>query len=318
MRLFAGTEIAALTPYPALIDAMARGLARPLVSPPRGVYQPAGAGDVLLTMPAWRPPQGVAPAGLIGVKLVTVYPANPARGLPSIAGVYVAFDGASGQPRAVLDGTVLTVRRTAAASALAARYLAPADAKTLLTIGTGALAPELARAHAADHRFAEVMLWGRDSAKAAALAARLAAEGLPATASIDLASAVRRADVIVAGTTARQPFLERGWIRPGSHLSLLGAFTSAMAEADQATVAAARLFADTRDGVIEKGGEVAQAIAAGAIAAERIEADLAGLIARAGPIARRPDDITLFKSVGFAALDLAAAEFVLERAAAGV
>jgi alanine dehydrogenase len=312
MRVIDAAALAELTPYPALLDALARGLARPIECPPRMHLDPTGAGDALMLMPAWRPP-GVMQGGLVGVKLVTAYPGNAARGLAAVAASYTAFDRETGQVLAVLDGTELTVRRTAAAAALGAKWLARADSRRLLVVGTGALSQPLARAHlAAMPRLAEVRVWGRVAAKAARAAGMLAAEGIPAEPAGALAGEVAAADVIVTATTAREPLIASGWVRPGAHLGLVGAFTPAMAEADPALLSRAELWADERAAVLAKGGEVVQAIAQRIIGAEAVRGDLAAL-ARGPRPARDPAAITVFKSVGFAALDLIAAELALGR-----
>jgi ornithine cyclodeaminase len=305
MRVIDAAALAALTPYPALVAALASGLARPVESPPRTHIDPTGGGDALLLMPAWRP------GGLMGVKLVTAYPGNSARGLPAIAASYTAFSHATGEVIAVLDGTELTARRTAACAALGALWLARKDAARLLVIGTGALAAPLAHAHAAAlPALRDIAIWGRDGAKAARVADSLAAEGLRARPAPSLPEAVAVADVIAVATTARQPVIASDWVRPGAHLGLVGAFTPAMAEAEPALLPRAQLYADDRAAVLAKGGEVVQAIAAGLITAEAVRADLAAL-AVAGPPPRAAGAITVFKSVGFAALDLIAAELTL-------
>jgi ornithine cyclodeaminase len=308
MRLIDGPELERRTPYPALIAALRARLADPIASPQRLILDPTGEGDALLLMPAWRE------GGLMAVKVVTVYPRNAAAGLPALDASVAVFGQRDGRLRAILDGVVLTVRRTAAASALAASLLARPDSACLLVIGTGALAPALARAHlAAQPGLVRVRVWGRTPAKAEVLAAGLRAEGVAAEAAPDLDAAIAEADTIVAATTATHPIIRAAAVRPGTHLSLVGAFTPAMAEAEPALMQRARLFADDRASVLAKGGEVAQAIAAGLIAADAIEADLAGVL-RGGPPRRARDDVTVFKSVGFAALDLIAAELALEEA----
>jgi len=149
------------------------------------------------------------------------------------------------------------------------------------------------------------------AAKARDAVEALAADGVAIVAAHDLAAAVARADVIVTATTATTPFLHGAWVRPGAHVCLMGAFTKTMAEADAALLGAARVFADTRAGVVAKGGEVAQAVAAGVLTSAAIEDDLFGLVGRAAPVPRRPEDVTVFKSVGSAAFDLVAAELIL-------
>jgi alanine dehydrogenase len=304
MRVIDGPELERRTPYPALIAALRDRLAAPVASPQRLILDPTGQGDALLLMPAWRE------GGLMVVKLVTVYPRNAAAGLPALDATVAVFDQRDGRLRAILDGVVLTVRRTAAASALAAALLARPDSASLLVIGTGALAPALARAHlAAQPALCNVRIWGRTPAKAEAMAAGLRAEGIAAEAAPELDAAIAEADTIVTATTATQPIIRAASVRPGTHLSLVGAFTPTMAEAEPALMKRARVFADDRASVLVKGGEVAQAIAAGLIAEAAIEADLADLVRTVPP--RRPDDITVFKSVGFAALDLIAVELAL-------
>lgn len=305
MKVILAHEVAARSPYPALIAALRRGLDASLVVPERGAFELTGNGDSLLTMPAWRC------GGLGGVKIVTVHPRNPTIGLPSVQAQFMAFDVANGRALAILDGTALTNRRTAAVSALSVELLARRDAARLLIVGTGALAEALATAHSVALPHATVEIAGRDATKVRALAARLQADGVTVQVAGDLRRAVEHADVIVTATTATRPFIQREWVQPGTHLSLIGAFTQEMAEADQALVAAARIFADTRASVIAKGGEIAQAIASGAITERAIEDDLFGLVARDIPVARAPSDITLFKSVGSAAFDLVAAELIL-------
>lgn len=312
MRVIDSATLAALTPYPALVEALARGLARPVESPPRVQLDPTGAGDALLLMPAWRP-SGVVPGGLMGVKLVTAYPGNGAKGLPAVAASYTAFAQETGEVIAVLDGTELTLRRTAAAAALAAKWLAREGSRRLLVVGTGALSQPLARAHfAVLPGLAELRVWGRVAAKAARVAGMLAAEGINAAPAGALAGEVAAADVIVTATTAKEPLIAAGWVRPGTHLGLVGAFTPAMAEADPALLGRAELWADDREAVLAKGGEVVQAIAQRIIGPDAVRGDLASLARGPRPVRER-EAITVFKSVGFAALDLVAAELALGR-----
>ncbi len=202
------------------------------------------------------------------------------------------------------------MRRTAAAAALAALLLAGPGARCLLVCSTGALAPELARAPAVlISALAYILIWGRNETKARALVSALAAKGLPAGLAADLEAALAKADRVAAATTATRPCLCAGAIRPGMHLGLIGALTPAMSEAEPGLLPRTRLFADDRDGVLAKGGEVVQAIAAGLIAPAAIEPDLAGLVS--APPAWAAKEITVCKSVGFAGLDLVAAEVAL-------
>ncbi len=261
----------------------------------------------MLLKPAWRP------GGPIAVKVVNVFPDNAARGLASVQGAVMLFDGTTGEALAAIDGPSLTVRRTAAASALAADYLARRDAGRLLVVGTGQLAPALARAHAAVRPIEPVEIWGRTPDKAKALADSLCADGMNASAVAALGDAVGRADIVTCATLARDPLIRGDWLHAGIHLDLVGSFTPGMREADDGVMRRARLFVDTRDGALAEAGELVQAIAAGAITPDDVVGELAELCR--GEVAGRKsdDEVTLFKSVGTALEDLAAAELALAR-----
>lgn len=266
-----------------------------------------GERATLLLMPAWR--EGAA----LGVKVVSVFPSNRARGEPSVHGTYLLLDPKSGRPLAALDGTELTRRRTAAASALASRFLARPDSRRLLVVGTGALAPHLARAHAGVRHVGEIRVWGRTPERARALAERLAAEGFPAVWEPDLEAGVRWADIVTTATLAREPLVRGRWLRPGAHLDLVGGFTPEMREADDEAVARARVFVDTREGALREAGDLVQPLERGVLRAEDVEADLFDLCRGRHPGRRQAAEITLFKSVGTALEDLAAAVFAWER-----
>lgn len=257
----------------------------------------------LLVMPGW------VDGELIGVKAVTYFPTNAARALPTINAGYLLFDGRTGQMLAALDGDELTLRRTAAVSALAAGYLARADAKRLLVVGTGNLAPNLALAHCAVRDFDTVEVWGRQPKRAEDLAQRLCDHDLLARPATDLDRAVEQADVITCGTGATSPLIAGDRLRPGAHLDLVGGFRADMREADDAAVRRATLFADTIAGAT-LAGDIAQPIAAGLITEHSIAADLAALGTGQHPGRTSPTEITMFKSVGFALSDLAAARLV--------
>lgn len=311
MRQFSAAEIEQALDYGALADALAAAFASPQVEAPLRLAYDVGGADApghLLMMPAWR--RGAR----FGVKLVNVFPQNGRRGLGAVNGVYVLFDGETGLPEAVMDSDALTNQRTAAASLLAARHLAREDARTLLVIGTGHLAPHLAHAHATGRRLARVMVHGRAPEKARALAARLAAEGLPAAPVEDLAAAVAQADIVTCATTSRAPLVRGDWVRPGAHIDLVGAFRPDMRESDDALVARARIFVDTRAGALAEAGDLLQAKASGAFDEGRVEGDLFDLCAGRVKGRAGADEITLFKSVGAALEDLTAAELVLARA----
>ena len=172
----------------------------------------------------------------------------------------------------------------------------------------------MALAHHSVFKLSETTIWGRQLDKAQAVVGQLAQLGITARASADLQSTLASADVVVAATTATEPFIRSDWVRPGTHLGLVGAFTPGMAEAEPRLLAQVRLFVDSREAVMQKGGEVLQALRAGLITEADVRGELAELLAASTQIAGRlvAQDITVFKSVGFAALDLIAAEHLLQ------
>jgi alanine dehydrogenase len=241
-----------------------------------------------------------------------VFPDNASRPLPAVHGTYMLLDAATGVPAAVLDGTALTLRRTAAASALAASYLARPDSAVHLMVGTGALAPHLIAAHAAMRPIRETLLWGRDPGKAAAVAARLAATGVVAAPVADLAAAAGVADIVTCATLAREPLIRGAWLKPGAHLDLVGGYTPEMREADDDAVARARVYVDTT-AALQEAGDIVQPLRSGALADDRIAGDLFDLCRGQQPGRRDAAEITLFKSVGTALEDLAAARLAVSR-----
>ena len=307
MEIFDAAAIRAGASWPALTDAVATILGdAEAVAPERQVLPLAlsdGAEGSLLMMPAWR-------AGdVVGVKAVTYFPTNAGSGAPTINAGYMLFDGRSGRLVAVLDGDELTARRTAAVSALAARYLARTDAGRLLVVGTGQLAPNVARAHAHTRTLRSVEIWGRTPGRAGAVVDDLAGSGLPAVAVDDLEAAVERADLICCVTSATEPLVAGCLLQPGTHLDLIGGFRPDMREADDDAVRRASIFVDTGPGALVA-GDLAQPLAAGVIDESRITADLADLVTGRHRGRTADDEITLFKSAGFALADLATARLV--------
>ena len=265
---------------------------------------PDRSAGTLLVMPAWQP------GGALGIKLVTVFPDNPLQGLAAVSASYVLFDATNGQPRALLDGGELTLRRTGAASALASRHLSVPQASRLLMVGTGRLAAHLIESHVLVRPVREVRIWGRRADRARALAASLRGPELSVEATDDLEGGTRWADIVSCATLSRQPLVRGAWLKEGQHLDLVGAFTPEMREVDDEAVARAQVFVDTRSGALSESGEIIGAIARGVIDQRAIRGELcelgSGLFKRSGPRA-----ITLFKSVGSALEDLAAAQLAL-------
>ncbi len=322
MRLVSADEIDRALDERGLIAALRRAFSAPdgtssaFVAPTRHHHAigPHGGATHLL-MPAWSA-GAPGPGAYVGTKIVDVFPGNGRLGLPAVMGVYVLQSGETGAPLAVLDGTRLTHRRTAAVSALGADLLARPEASRLLVVGAGALAPFLARAHAAVRPPSHVAVWNHRPAGAERLAASLRAEGMPAEAATDLEASVRVADVVCCATLSTAPLVRGDWLAPGQHLDLVGAFTMAMREADDACLARARVFVDTPAALTE-GGEVAIAIRDGALGEADVLADLAALCRGIHPGRGGAGEITLFKAVGTAVADLAAAVAVWDALPAG-
>jgi ornithine cyclodeaminase/alanine dehydrogenase-like protein (mu-crystallin family) len=306
--------------FPDLVETLREGFRAGAVQPVRhhhSVERPAGAASTLLLMPAWTDfSKGVSGNGYIGVKVVTVSPDNNAIGKPAVMGLYLLLDGTTGEPKALIDGQRLTQWRTAAASALAADYLARKDASKLLVVGAGALSAFLARAHCAVRPIREIRIWNRTPANAEKAAHDLAAPGVEVTVADDLDAAIGWADVISCATISSMPLVKGALLRPGTHVDLVGAFTPAMRESDDDAIARARVYVDTRAGATKEAGDIVQPLQSGVLKPEAIIADLHEL-ARGEKRGRGGDqEITLFKSVGAALEDLAAAIAVFDKVSA--
>jgi alanine dehydrogenase len=268
------------------------------------------AGEIdakLLLMPAW------SVGDLIAVKVAAVFPGNADRGMPAVNAVVLVFDGKTGAVLAQVDGGEVTARRTAASSALAADYLARKDASHLVVLGTGRLGGgNLIEAHAAVRPIRRVTVWGRSSEKAAAVVARWQGKGLDVSATQDLATAVGEADIVSTATLAAEPVLQGTWLSPGTHVDLVGNFAPTAREADDDVMRRATVFVDT-PAALKTGGDLVVAFQNGALSEDDIAGDLFDLTRGAHPGRRDDDEITLFKSVGAAVEDFAAARLVYER-----
>lgn len=251
----------------------------------------------------------------LGSKLITIVPDNPLkRGLPSVQAVIVLFDANSGTPVAALDATELTYWKTSADSALGSKYLSRPDARVLVMVGAGSLAPWLVRAHMLMRPGLEqVLVWNRTPARAHACVAMLNAEGIMAQMAENLEQAVRQADIVSTATMAREPILLGDWLKPGVHIDLVGSFSPDTREADDETLLRARLFVDCRESALTGVGDILTPLKQGVIEESDILGDLYDLVR--GGIASRTheEDITLFKNAGGAHLDLMAAKAMLGR-----
>jgi ornithine cyclodeaminase/alanine dehydrogenase-like protein (mu-crystallin family) len=255
---------------------------------------------ILLNRAAWKAGYG------IGLKTVTGFFHNPSRSppLPSVQGLFVLFDHEDGRPLAVIDGAAITAWKTAADSALGSRRLSRPDARSLLMVGAGAMAKPLIGAHQSVRPGLErVAVWNRTPGRAQALASELRAEGLEVEIATDLPAAVKNADIVSVATRSEAPVVRGKWLRPGTHVDLVGAFTPAMREADDETMQRGRLFVDARETTLAHIGELMIPIERGVIRAEDVLADLYELAAGFA-WQRAADDITVYKNGGGAHLDL--------------
>lgn len=293
----------AALPMGPLVDALHAAFAAGAEVPLRHRHAlPEGAS--ILMMPAW---QGRT---ALGVKIVTVFPGNGARGLNAVFSTYLLCDGETGRHLAILDGNEITGRRTAAASALAGRFLAREDASHLLIVGSGHVAGLMAEAWAAVRPLKRVTVWNIRPAGAERLAAQLRDAGFDASATTDLPEAAGAADIVSCATLSHTPVIQGAWLRPGTHLDLVGAYMPVMRECDTLAVQQARVFIDT-DAALAEGGDIVQPLNAGEIPSSHIAGTLFGLCR--GEVAGRQsrEQFTLFKSVGSAIEDLAAAALVM-------
>ncbi len=301
LEIIDGDAVARRTPYDRLVDALRVGHLEPMADCERIVYGPDGAAERFMALPAWRP------GGAIGVKLVTVFPDNPMAGRPAIQAVVLLFDGATGTPVAMIDGTELTYRKTAADSALGSQLLSRDDSTALLMIGAGGLAPHLIEAHRAVRPSIErVLIWNRTPAKAQALVdAGIADEVVD-----DLDAAVPTADIVSLATMAAAPLLRGELLRPGTHVDGVGAYLPDHRETDDDVVTRAEIFVDSREAAVHEHGDLVIPLAAGTIAPDAVRADLFELCQGRHPGRSDADAITMFENGGGGHLDLMTAQAV--------
>lgn len=311
------SDVETLLPMPACVEVMAEALsalARGQVHQPlRTVIRPPGAAGLMGLMPAYQGGERAA----FGLKAVCVFPGNPARGKDAHQGAVLLFSAETGEALALLNASAVTAIRTAAVSGVATRLLARAEAGELAIVGAGvqARAHLAAMASVRPIRRARVASRRRDSARR--FAAELAPHyDFPIEPVDSVEAAVRGADLVVTATTAAEPILERGWIAPGAHLNVVGSSVPTAREVDTATMAAASLFVDRRESTLNEAGDYLFAAREGAVGPAHIRAEIGEVLIGARPGRTAPDEITLFKSLGLAIEDLAAAEYVFRQAQA--
>jgi ornithine cyclodeaminase/alanine dehydrogenase-like protein (mu-crystallin family) len=290
-----------------LVPALHEAFTRDTQVPPRHAHaiKSGGANGTVLIMPAWSD-------AYLGIKTINIFPGNSAHGLPGLHATYVLYDARTGVPLAMMDGNEITAHRTAAASALGASFLAREDARHLLVLGTGRVARLLPAAHRSVRAIERVTVWNHRPQGAEALAAEWRADGWQAEASTDLTAAVRAADIVSCATLSTTPLVHGEWLEPGTHLDLIGSFTPAMKEADAncfATARGARIFIDTEESLL-KAGDLLDAMASGAFEVVDVQATLAQLCRGERSGRRSAGERTVFKAVGTALEDLAAATLV--------
>lgn len=309
MQLLNAEQVRARAPLPRLVACLEQAFRAPAAVPRRlDLTQTGGAGDRhFLIMPAFDSD------GTTAVKLVTYVPDNAGRGLPTIQAVIVVFSS-EGAPLALLDGTMVTRLRTAAASALASKYLSRPESSRLTLVGTGALAPWMAAAHATVRPIDCIKVWGRRPDRVQATIAtirEIVAPGVGVIEATSLEDSVRSADIVTCATSSATPLITGRWLRPGTFLDLVGSFTPTAREADDEALRSARIFVDTFEGALSEAGDLIVPLSRGVITRAQVEGELADLVCGRVPGRQRDDEITLFKSVGTALEDLAAARLIL-------
>jgi ornithine cyclodeaminase len=306
VRVVTAAEVAGSLGYDQLVAALRTAFVAGAETPMRHHHtvRPRGEPEAtLLLMPAWQSDR------LLGVKIVSVFPGNRVRGQPALSSSYLLCDATTGAHLALIDGNEITGRRTAATAALGASYLARPDASRLLLVGAGRIAGEVPFAMRAVRPIRDVAVWNTTPDRATTLVGRLNAAGFRATIAADLEEAVRDADIVSCATLATTPLIAGAWLQAGVHLDLIGSFTPTMREADDDAMRRAQVFIDDRAGLAES-GDLLQPLQSGALGSADACVTLASLCRGEHPGRTDPTEITLFKAVGTALADLAAAALV--------
>lgn len=316
MRVLSGSEICALASMAKLVECLRDAFRNPPHSPGRQVIRIPGAnGDrLLLCMPAFDAKGGGS------IKLATIFPDNPASGLPTIQAALVVFSE-TGTPVTLLDGAMVTRLRTGAASALASSYLSRSDSEHLVIIGTGSLVPYMALAHCSVRPIHRISLAGRHEGRARERAAEirsLVSSGIEVQVANCPEKVVSTADIVSCATSSAEPVLAGEWLCPGTFIDLVGSFSPATREADDEVVLRSRIFVDTFEGALAEAGDLLQPLLRGVIGRDRIEGELSDLVSGRATGRRGEDEIILFKSVGTAIEDFAAAKLIIAAAEAGL
>jgi ornithine cyclodeaminase/alanine dehydrogenase-like protein (mu-crystallin family) len=304
VKWISAETLALLAPYRDIVEALRQGFCSAITTPVRQHHH-VPPHSIFLLMPAWS-------ADWTGLKSVMVKPDNAGTTYPTVQATYQLFENQTGTPVVAMDGTELTRRRTAAASALAADYLARPEAETLVVVGAGALAPHFVHAHACVRPIRRVLICNRDAEKSGLLVRQLQQLGVAAEV-CGLEDAVRQADIVSCVTSSTVALVKGEWLQPGTHVDLAGAYQPSMRETDSEVVARARVYVDTRDGAAAEAGDLLWAEAEGRFSFADVQGDLFDLASgRVGGRASA-DEVTLFKSCGTALEDLVTAQMVYLR-----
>jgi len=290
--------------WPGAIDALRRGhkLARPLQ---QDLF--LGSGDARLVNRAAE----IEGLGFV-IKGESVFSGNAEEGLPSVQGAVLLYDPHCGSIRAIIESRLVTQYKTAADSVLSAQYLARPNSRHLVIVGAGVVASTLARAYDAAFAGVErISIWSRRPEQAQALAATLNGIRSEAVAVTDLPKAIGQADIVAAATMSQQPVILGQWVRPGTHVDLIGAFTPEMREADDNLIASSSIYVDFVDTVVDRIGELMQPIQSGVVTRDHVRGDLYDLVAADRSSRQSDNEITLFKNGGGAHLDLMIADYVV-------
>ncbi|MDO4997865.1 MAG: ornithine cyclodeaminase family protein [Neisseria sp.] len=309
MRIYSQEQTQQALPFSQLIPALQKMFAQGCEVPLRHNHSIAGeTGEqkgILLLMPAWQVDKWLS------VKTVSIFPDNKNKSLSGLHSVVTLYSADTGVPVAIFDGNVITSRRTAAASALAAKWLSREDSKTLLIVGAGRVAELLADAYQSVRNIERILIWNQTYNKAEQLAKRLSEQGFVVQAVQNLAAACQEADIVSCATLSTEPLIHREWLRVGTHLDLIGSFTPAMRETDNGCFVDTSVFVDTSEALI-KAGDLLAPMATGEFSADKVLATLEDLSLGKHQGRQSADEITVFKSVGSALEDLAAAILAYE------
>lgn len=331
LLVLSGRETRDLLTFAACADAMREvlaGLARGTVQQPlRTVIRPAGASGLMALMPCYLPERDAEPDaspsrdaeratyGGYGVKALCIVPGNPAIGRDAHQGAILLCSARTGEPLALVNASAITEIRTAAVSAVATGLLARGGPADLAVIGTGRQARAHMLAISAERPLTGIRVAGRDPAKAERLAGEMRGQvGVPVTACPTARQAVTGAGIVVTATSSAEPVLRREWLSPGTHVNAVGACLPQARELDTATIAAAALFADSRESLAAESGDYLLARADGAVGENHVRAEIGEILAGTGQGRTGDDEITVFESLGLAAEDLAAAALAYREA----